>query len=418
MTTSTAPLAPLPYRPVLVERPVRLAPDREPPPGQCLARHLAAHGPVGEVARLFDVVELAGLTGCGGAHFPVARKWATARRAGGGGTLVMNGAEGEPASAKDAVLLLTRAHLVLDGLFAAAAVTSATDVVIWLHAEAEAPRAALERALAERAAAGFDEPDVRFADAPARYLSGESSAIVRALDGGPTLPRFTLVPAASRGVGGRPTLVHNVETLARVGLLARSAMPVPGVLLTLTTPLGRAVCEVDPDESLTRALASAGLGGRRPAAVLLGGYGGTWAGWDEVADRPLREFGAPGLSLGAGVVLTPPAEACGTALTAALQRFLAAAGARQCGPCRFGLDALTDTLDALVAGRARSSALSRLHAIADQVDGRGACGHPDGAVRMLRSALRTFAADFVEHAAGRPCAGAQDASSSLPGITS
>ena len=65
---------------------------------------------------------------------------------------------------------------------------------------------------------------VRLATGPSHYLTGESSALVRALSGGPALPETRRRPTAEAGIGGRPTLVQNVETLARVGLLARTGV--------------------------------------------------------------------------------------------------------------------------------------------------------------------------------------------------
>ena len=179
------------------------------------------------------------LRGYGGAFFPVARKWQAAIDSGGRGIVVANGAESEPASAKDAALLQLRPHLVLDGLKATARATGSTEAVLWLHKGAQHSRVSIERAMVERRAGGVTDVPIRIAEGPARYLSGESSAIVRALSGGPALPHTLTVPAAVSGVDGRPTLVHNVETLARVGLLASGLAPARSRLLTVTTTSGQ-----------------------------------------------------------------------------------------------------------------------------------------------------------------------------------
>jgi NADH:ubiquinone oxidoreductase subunit F (NADH-binding) len=120
-----------------------------------------------------------------------------------------------------------------------------------------------------------------------------------------------------------------------------------------------------------------------------------------ISDRELRAAGA---SLGAGVVapLVPPA--CGVHETARLLSYLAASSARQCGPCLFGLPALAAIATSLAAGRASRADLRQLDRFAAEVAGRGACHHPDGAVRLLRSALATFADDVARHRAGTPCA--------------
>ena len=375
-----------------------------------LPAHLARYGERpqatgGAGLRLIDILDHVGLDGRGGGHFPVAAKWRTHLAAGGGGVVVANAAESEPASAKDTALLQLRTHLVLDGLMCAAEAVGAQDVVLWLHEGAHPVHAAVARALAERRAAGFAEPHVRMVAAPGRYVSGESSAIVRALSGGPALPDFRLVPASISGVHGMPTLVHNVETLARTALAARpggTGHP-PTSLLTVATAWGRTVVEVPCAQRLTQVIDGVlGPGASRAhQAVLIGGYGGTWR--DLRASEMLRAAPSPGLSLGAGVLMPLHRDACGLAETAAIAAFLADSSARQCGPCVFGLRALADQLAGLVDLRARRRDVTRLTAVLDEISGRGACHHPDGAVRMIASAVATFGADVRSHLRSSGC---------------
>jgi NADH:ubiquinone oxidoreductase subunit F (NADH-binding) len=139
--------------------------------------------------------------------------------------------------------------------------------------------------------------------------------------------------------------------------------------------------------------------------VLVGGYFGTWHPVSEVADLPFtasgldRAGGAPG----AGVIFALPPDRCGLAEAAGVLQFLAEQGAQQCGPCMFGLPAIAGDLAQLAAGRAGGDPFDRLQRRFAQIWGRGACRHPDGAVRMAASALRTFAADAHAHARRRPC---------------
>lgn len=120
------------------------------------------------------------------------------------------------------------------------------------------------------------------------------------------------------------------------------------------------------------------------AAALVGGYGGTWVSWQVLSSLPANERAAraQGLSFGAGVLLP-----LGT----------------QCGPCRFGLRASAEALTSIVDLRARSAEVGRLAGMLEEVSGRGACHHPDGAVRMIRSAMATFASDVHSHVAGSGC---------------
>ena len=355
---------------------------------------------------LIERIAQSELTGRGGAHLPSAVKWRAVRRAAGvgGAVVVANGAEGEPDSRKDVALLELRPHLVLDGLVSAAETLGAREVIVWLHDNAHVARAALSRALTERAT--LDEPRIRIAFGPDRYLSGESGSVVRALSGGPALPAFRTVPSAVSGVGGLPTLVHNVETLARVALVARGVV-CASELVTITLGSSHVVLEV-PTEADLQEVVTRALGASEPSAVLIGGYGGSWRAWPELADVSLaeRSLRRHGLSLGAGALRVLERSECGLQRSAEIVRYLAEQSARQCGPCLFGLDAVAERMAELAAGGRRSRRdADRIAQFAAEISGRGACHHPDGAVRMVSSALSVFADDVQAHRRGRCLAG-------------
>ena len=144
--------------------------------------------------------------------------------------------------------------------------------------------------------------------------------------------------------------------------------------------------------------------------MLIGGYFGTWHDIGEVA-RPAVH----GRRAAAGRRLRPalpscivlPAAGCGLAEAARILSYLASQSAQQCGPCMFGLPAIADDLAQLAAARPEGDPLGRMQRRFGQIAGRGACHHPDGAVRMAASALRTFAADAHAHARRRTCLAAQ-----------
>jgi NADH:ubiquinone oxidoreductase subunit F (NADH-binding) len=374
-----------------------------------LAAHERRHGPrpscYGTGGHdLLTALDSAGLTGRGGGHFPAGTKWRRVRTAGrdhpDGPIVVANGAEGEPLSRKDSALLELRPHLVLDGLACAAEAVGADEAIVWLHAGAHYARSTITRALAERAAHRPDEPRIRVAVGPDHYLTGESSAVVRGVSGGPARPGFARVPAAQAGVHGRPTLVQNVDTLARVARLARGDDP-GTVLLTLS---GRDHLVVDefPVRTTLRHAVTTTLGASAPQALLVGGYGGRWIPWS-AATVALHDCltRCAGPSIGAGVVHALPAGYCGLQRTAVIAGFLADSSARQCGPCRFGLPAIAEVVSDLARTRARRRDSRRLERFLTEVSGRGACHHPDGAVGLVRSALDTFAEDVAAHLRGR-----------------
>lgn len=379
-----------------------------------LPDHLARHRPLltrlcrSSADAMIEEVRLAGLTGRGGAAFPAARKLAAVAAAGGRPVVVANGTEGEPASAKDKVLAATEPHLVLDGVVIAAAMVGARQAFIVVD---PAVATVMEIAVAEREAAGLDQVRLQVLRAAEGFVAGEASAVVSWIERGVAAPRGVPPRLAERGLHGQPTLVHNIETLAHLALIARygarwfrsaGTEAEPGTMLVTLAGAVRTegVREVEIGRPVRDVLALAGGLTGSVSALLLGGYSGTWVRWPDVADLPFSASGLASVNAGpgAGLVAALPAARCPLVETAAIARYLAAESAGQCGPCLFGLGAISSELTSLAAGRPSSPELIRRWL--GQVDGRGACRHPDGAARMIRSALSVFAAEVSGHLGG------------------
>ncbi len=370
-----------------------------------LADHRARWGQRPTVdGRLLDLVDQANLRGRGGGYFPAATKWRSAM-AGQVDTVVANAAESEPASVKDAALWQSSPHLILDGLQSTAEAVGARRAVVWLHAGSRATSAAIARARAERVASGEYGVEVEVVTAPARYLSGESSAIIRSLRGGPAIPGFS--PRGVRAWGKGPAiLVHNTETLARVGTLDRVVPASLGTtLITVAYASQRTAFEIPTGVTFNDVLTSI----ERPQAVLLGGYGGQWVNWESIANLPIEydALAQRGLRLGAGVIAPLPHDVCGLRETSRIVSWMAGQSARQCGPCLYGLAQIDEDLRLIVGLRGARKAAKALREHLDLVIGRGACSHPDGVVGLVHSALTTFAGEVESHIHGRCTAGYQ-----------
>ena len=380
--------------------------------------HAARHGTLTYRDRpgiLIGEAEEAGLTGRGGAAFPVHRKLRAVLDAAGKRrrtpVVIANGAESEPASDKDATLLWLSPHLVLDGLQLAAEAVGADTAILYVHVNrAHDVGGRLTEAIAARQAVGVDRVPVQLATAPARFLSGQETALVNHLSGGPVTPTFMPPRITERGLNNAPTLVQNVETLAHLALIARkgpqwfrSVGPdaEPGSMLaTLRRTDGQPkVTEVPlgiPLRDLT--------GDVRPdGAVLIGGYHGTWLTGAQALELTMdnRSLARVQARVGAGIVIALPADRCGLIETARAVRYLALESAGQCGPCLNGLPRIAAALAEIAGGRARPQAVADVERWAGLVSGRGACHHPDGTTRFVRSALRTFAAEVDRHQRGR-----------------
>ncbi len=380
---------------------------------ESLGGHLARLGALPARADRGDLIaslEASGLLGRGGAGFPVGRKWrAVAERSGGRAVVVANGAEGEPGSAKDRVLMAHRPHLVVDGAVLAAEAVGADEIVFYVGSEHGAAVAMIERAIGDRRAEVRQR--MRLVTAPVGYVAGEASAAVHYIDSTDARPTTSPPRVSEQGVAGRPTLVQNVESLAYAALVARfgerwyrtsGRLGSKGTgLVTVSGPVGRpGVREIELGTTLGEVVDSAGGLTGEVQAVVLGGYFGTWAPAGDTWEFPLDPavMQASGLAFGCGIVGLLPADACGVVVTAEIMGYMAAESAGQCGPCVFGLRAIGDATRRIADGAAGASELADIERWSAQLPGRGACRHPDGAAQLMVSALNVFGDEFAHHA--------------------
>ncbi len=397
-------------------RPRRAATDCSGHPTD-LAGHLATLGPVplpGPTNRAWRDAFVSALeaSGLAGAAVPVSRPPSSSRLPvpAGGGSILVNAMEGEPASDKDKLLLIRSPHLVLDGaqLLAAASGGPAGSTVC--VPEGAPPCRRGGGASAGRASGGrlCARPEAMVRP-PDRFIAGEESALARWVETGQSLPSFRPDKGRALRIGRGGALVHNAETLAHVAMIARTgpdafrahgliedpgtslvtisgAVEHPGVVeIDRGTPLidiANRACPTGPPQALSR----------RWVRRCLGGSG--------ALHDALRLALAPchrGDGRGRHRHRARPATACGLMESARIAHYLAGQSAGQCGPCVYGLPGDRRRPDAAGPGAGRSRARARLERRLGQVDGRGACRHPDGAVNLVRSALHVFAADVDMH---------------------
>ncbi|MGW6982382.1 NADH-ubiquinone oxidoreductase-F iron-sulfur binding region domain-containing protein [Streptomyces sp. NPDC054932] len=356
----------------------------------------AATGP----EELLADLTASGLRGRGGAGFPAAVKLRSVRDGGGSPVVVANGEEGEPGSVKDRWLLRARPHLVLDGLARAAAVTGAVRGFVYLSDPAAAE--SVRRALVEHP----PPLPVEVVETDHTYVAGEETAVVRRIDGGPALPAAKPPRPFERGVGGAPTLVSNVETLARIALTAarpdlRRAIA-RSTLVTLSGgPAAPVLTEVTYGIPL-RTLAARYGNGEATGALMGGLFGGLVDA--RALDLPLEPeaLTTAGTALGCGAIRFLARGSCPVATAADAAAHLAAESARQCGVCVSGTGAVGKALYGLTAGTAGPDTTDDLHRWSRGLRGRGACGLLDAAAGIAGSLLRSFP-DLVRSHLTAPC---------------
>ncbi|HEX6931166.1 MAG TPA: NADH-ubiquinone oxidoreductase-F iron-sulfur binding region domain-containing protein [Streptosporangiaceae bacterium] len=374
--------------------------------------------------QLITMASQVDLRGRGGAGFPFARKLSAVlsatksrKRA---PVVAVNATEGEPGSVKDRMLLLRSPYLVLNGALAAATVLGAQKIVVGVT------NSLVGRSVRQAAAA---EPALRrlveVVRVPDRFVSGESSSLINAMNGRTPVPQGRKSHASSSGVASRPTLLSNAETFAQLAILtmigpdgyatAGTAGEPGTVLLTVGGAVDRpAVVEVPAGVPLGDVLDLCGAG---PAdGVLVGGYHGSWLTAGEAYDAPVSRAGlaAAGGTLGAGIVLVLGQGGCAIGEVARVAAYLAKESSGQCGPCKLGLPSVARSLVAIAEGSGGVEELDTLRRSAASVRGRGACSHPDGVSRFVLSAVDVFGDDLAEHFFRGGCGRKAGASLPLP----
>jgi NADH:ubiquinone oxidoreductase subunit F (NADH-binding) len=340
--------------------------------------------PPATLDQLIAAAASVGLVGGGGAAFPTDRKLASlSGRA--VSHVIVNAAEGEPASGKDGALVAHVPHLVLDGAVAVARALRAPTVVVRISGDRPDLVASLPTALAER----VDGMPIEVSVGPAGFVSGEASAVISAVAGGAPIPvqlgRPPRLPG--RRVGRRPyVLLSNAETFARLALALRG-VPDRSSLASVSGAVRRAgVLELAAPATLADLAHLAGGTIGSPRVLISGGWHGRWLAWPGAGHAPLTRAGldAIGGRWGAGAFVWVPGDVEPLQALVAVAEELAAGTAGQCGPCWRGLPEVARTLAGLAAGSVPREVVDGLLA---EVDGRGICAHPSASVAAIRSGL-------------------------------
>jgi NADH:ubiquinone oxidoreductase subunit F (NADH-binding) len=345
-----------------------------------------------EPTAVIEAVEAMELTGRGGAHFPVGRKW---RFASGGEPplLVVNAEEGEPGVFKDRHLLEGDPHRLIEGMVIAAHATGCRRAYVYINGQAKRARATFEWALAEAVGAGvigdtalgtYVELEIEVRSGAGGYVCGEETVILNSIEGERPVPRFKPPQITEAGVFGQPTLLNNVETLAAVTRLFDDD-DAPSKLVSLSGAVPRpGLYEVgiDGESSWASLLAEAGAEPARVQAMLVGGPSGVFV--------PSNEFETPleMAALGAGGVVALGTDADVAEIARDLARYNSRESCGECTPCREGTLRLVELLDEPAPDREKIDALIEVMTEASLCQLGGMAGRP------VASALDTFPQAF------------------------
>jgi len=338
-------------------------------------------------------VQAANLRGRGGGWFPAGRKWQAVRVEEGDPVVIANGAEGEPGSIKDRFVMTRRAGAVLEGLRLAARAVGAREAIIFLKGSFDAPAAALEKAIGE---ARLDGLTVTIRRGDDGYITGEETALLEALEGRRPWPRPKPPLPAAVGLNGRPTLVQNVETLARVPAALADPEAFRRTETTLVSLWGDVrrpgVYEVALGTPVSRLIEEQGGGAPDGVSMVFPSSSAAPPLRAAQLETPLDPdaLRAAGSALGTASVLVVGASVAPFAIADSLARFFERESCGQCPPCTMGTASLARIVRAVGTREARARDLLDVSEVAGFMAMHGYCAHCRTAAAATTGFLERF----------------------------
>jgi NADH-quinone oxidoreductase subunit F len=382
-------------------------------------------------AKVIDLVKQSNLRGRGGAGFPTGMKWSfvpLGKDAPHPKYLAANADEMEPGTFKDRLLMEGDPHLLIEGMIIASHAIEADVAYIFLRGEYTLSAQRLEKALAEAYRGGYLGKNIFKSGrnlemylhlSAGRYMCGEETGLLNALEGKRANPRAKPPFPQSSGLWGKPTIVQNVETLCNVpSIIANGADWFKSLSYTADggTKLYGASGKVKkpglwelPMGTTVRELLQEHAGGMRDGLKFRGLLPGG-ASTDFLTEQHLdvrmdfTEVQKAGSRMGTGTMIVLDDQNCPVGMVANLTHFFAQESCGWCTPCWSGLSWASQMLDALEAGQGKPEFLDYLaHETKFWSPGNTFCALAPGAAEPLQSALKYFREDFERHITEKRC---------------
>jgi NADH-quinone oxidoreductase subunit F len=375
-------------------------------------------------------VQDSGLRGRGGAGFPAGLKWGFMPKGDQTKYVCINTDEGEPGTFKDRLLVEHDPHAIIEGAIIASYAVNAHRAFVYIRGEFFLGVKRWIKAIDDAYQHGFLGKDIlgsgfdldlsvhRGAGA---YICGEETALINSLEGKRGEPRLKPPYPAQIGLWGKPTLVHNVETLANVApIINRGAAWFKSIGTERSTgsklfcisghvrqrgnyelPLGTPLREIIYEHA-------GGMRGDKPLKAIIPGGASTPVLTAEHLDTPMdfESVVIAGSMLGTGAIMVMEEGTDMVDVARRLMRFFVHESCGRCTPCRAGTRQLSDTLDRIVGGKGKEGDIELLESICANIAGNTFCPMGDAEINPVLSTLKHFRNEYEHYIEyKRPVAG-------------
>jgi len=376
---------------------------------------------------VIEIVKASGLRGCGGAGFPTGLKWSFVPKNIFPKYVCVNCDESEPGTFKDRLILEHDPHAIIEGALIAAYAIQAEKIFVYIRGEFGKPYQILKEAVKQAYEHGFAGKnilgtnfscDIVIHRGAGAYICGEETALLESLEGNRGEPRLKPPFPATVGAFGKPTVINNAETLARVPPIILNGAQwyrqwgterSPGTrLFAVSGHVNRpGVYEFPQNIALADLIEYAGgvLGGRQIKAVIPGGSSSPMLD-RETALKVTMDFEslqAVGSAAGSAGVVVIAEGTCLVKVALRLTKFYMRESCGKCTPCREGTYWLVQVLERFHKGGARPEDIELLRSVGRQMQGNCFCPLGDTAPNPLLSALKIAPEDFEFHVRHQRC---------------
>jgi len=373
-------------------------------------------------------IKASGLRGRGGAGFPTGIKWATCRKVPGDQKyIICNADEGDPGAYMDRSLLEGDPHSILEGMLIAACAVGASQGFIYVRNEYPLAvvrlKAAIEQAetfgLLGDHVLGTDLAfNIKISTGAGAFVCGESTALMRSLEGKAGRPRAKYIHSVERGYLDRPTSLNNVETLANVpAIMAKGA----GWYANLGTDTSKGtkvfslvgkvkntgLVEVPmgtPLKSIIQDIGGGILKKKAFKAVQTGGPSGGCIPAD-LLDLPVdyERLTEAGSMMGSGGMIVMDQNTCMVDIARYFLDFLKEESCGQCTPCREGIDRMLEILTDICSGNGKDGDIELLEELSETVSRLSLCALGGSAPNPVKSTIKYFRGEYESHIYAKKC---------------
>jgi NADH-quinone oxidoreductase subunit F len=373
-------------------------------------------------------VRKAGVRGRGGAGFPAGVKWETTKKAAGKEKyVIVNGDEGDPGAFMDCSLMEGNPHSVLEGLIIGAFAIGANKGFFYIRQEYPHALKSVLHAIDQAREAGFLGKDilgsgfhfdVEVHRGAGAFVSGESSALITAIEGNAGEPKLKYIRMSSKGLYDKPTNLNNVETWANIPLVINNGADwyrKTGTENSKGTKIfslvgkvkNTGLVEVPMGLSLRSLIYDIGGGikdDRKFKAIQIGGPSGGCLP-EKHLDSPVDFDALTGLGamMGSGGLIVMDEDSCMVDVAAYFLKFLEDESCGKCIPCREGISQLREIVDRMTKGRGVLEDLDFIEDISSLLASASLCALGSTAANPVQTAIRYFRDEFIEHIVEKKC---------------